>query len=167
LNKSVSSANKQPSIKSATDYKNLQYITRLLLLAIISVFIFSMFVIEQIKKPKFPGVKLQGRPALRDDGKWYDQFGELLPENAQRDLEYAARFWRGNQPSGLRETMQTNIEHACLHGQLASAVSPHGMTEDDKQKLSAYRVLAGELGYLVGPYKFHKGSGTVTAPITK
>ena len=40
------------------------------------------------------------------------------------------------------------------------------LTEEDKEILSAYRVLAHELGYDMGPWRYDKASGTGSAQAT-
>jgi hypothetical protein len=122
---------------------------------------------EKIEKAKLPGGELKGKLTQGSDKEWSDQFGARIPKDKARDLEYAARFWRGERPSQLRETMKKIIESAYAQGQFAYAVDSNGLSETDKEKLSAYRVLANELGYNIGPYELHKTSWTVTSPITK
>ena len=87
-------------------------------------------------------------------------------DQEDRDQLYAAKFWE-NQPKGMREVMAANIETALKKGQFASFVSPNGLDEKDKAKLSAYRQLARDLGYEMGQFTAHPESHTVSAPVSK
>ena len=118
------------------------------------------------EKQNRPGGELYGRPSQDADGKWRNQYGEELSEEESRDLEYATRFWE-SQPSGMREAMRENIEIAAQAGSISSFVDPKGISEKDKEKLSAYRVLAKEMGYEVGQYVTNRDSYTAVAPINK
>lgn len=122
-----------------------------------------------LEKRRLPGGPLQGRAAQGQDKKWRDQFGEALDSNKAQDMDYAARFWTRSQPTGMRENMMTIIESSANQDppQLASFIDPSGITEKDKEKLSAYRVLAEEIGYEVGPYVLNKRSHTALAPLRK
>ena len=121
-----------------------------------------------MERPKRPGGPLQGRPSEGLDKKWRDKFGELLTPEKAWDMEYAARFWQ-HQPEGMREAMMSNIESAAKQNppQIGYFVDPSGITEKDKERLSAYRVLAEEMGYEVGQYVFNKQSHAALAPIHK
>lgn len=84
-----------------------------------------------------------------------------------KDEVYAARFWE-EKPEELREVMIDNICQAAeKEGFIGSFVDPSGITEKDKEKLSAYRQLARELGYEVGEFKFYPKAHTARAPIYK
>ena len=121
-----------------------------------------------IEKPKRPGGELYGRPVQGHDGKWYDKFGQEISEQKARDTEYADRFWK-RQPPGMRDSMTDNIHRAAQETppMIGSFVDPAGMTEEDKEKLSAYRLLAEELGYEVGQYVFNASAYTARAEIKK
>jgi len=86
-------------------------------------------------------------------------------ERYVRDIIYAARFWARGQPSGYLKVMKEYIENA--KDMLHIFVSPEGIKEDDKEKLAAYRVLASQMGYEVGEYKFDKQTYIASAPIRK
>lgn len=88
------------------------------------------------------------------------------PGVEERDAAYAARFW-SNQPEGMREAMVTSIDSAASTGELGLFVDPGGITEKDRQRLSAYRALAKELGYDVGQYTFNPNSYAAIAPISR
>jgi len=84
-----------------------------------------------------------------------------------KDKVYAERFWERNKVQGLKDAMVENIRHAAERGQFSIFVSPDGISEDDKEKLSAYRQIARELGYEMGAYIFNKDTYGATAPLTK
>lgn len=125
------------------------------------------------EKPKLPGGELKGQPVQGPDGKWYDQFGEQIehrqsgvkPE-ADKDIDYAGRFW-ARQPKGMREAMEEIIRDAAKDGFISDLVGPGGIDEARKEKLSAYRRLAMELGYEIGKFQFKKGPNIVMAEIKK
>lgn len=108
-----------------------------------------------------PGGELYGRPVQGLDGHWYDKYGTPISE----DEEYSRRFWDKGQPKEMRSTMIGILESSIQNGHFSSFVDPSGITEYDKEKLSAYRILARELGYTIGQFSFNKKSYIATAPI--
>lgn len=112
---------------------------------------------------KRPGGPLQGKIIQGPDGKWYNEFGE----QASKDDIYSHLFWSRKQPPNLREAMMQNILSASQTGTFGVFVNPSGMTEEDKEKLSAYRVLARELGFEIGEFQFNKRSHNALATIKK
>ncbi len=130
----------------------------------------------KIEGPKRPGGELQGRNVQGPNGTWVDKFNEPLGAKESTDMEYAAKFWNRQDKNlspkyagQLRESMRGNIESAVngKRGSIGSFVDPTGVTEEDKEKLSAYRVLAKEMGYEVGDYAFDKRSHVASAQISK
>ncbi|MEK7571064.1 MAG: hypothetical protein AAB553_02210 [Patescibacteria group bacterium] len=120
----------------------------------------------------------EGREApslpIQRDGKFFD------PANSDRELTkdesdrmYSAAYWYENRetiPYGLRDQMISNIRSAGEpggNGQIGTFVDPEGITEKDRMKMSAYKVLAEELGYEVGEYTHHQKTHNVNAPISK
>jgi len=68
--------------------------------------------------------------------------------------------------------MQQSIESAIKLGIFSNFVGiiegtdgKKQLDEATKEKLSAYRKLAEEMGYSIGPFKLHEKAGTVTAEI--
>lgn len=64
----------------------------------------------------------------------------------------------------------TEIVHDAIasgYGSISCFVSMTGFDEKDLEKLSAYRVLARELGYEVGHYVLNPREGTASAPISR
>lgn len=97
-----------------------------------------------------------------------------------KDAVYAAQFWdqmswdKGDVfATSMKEAMKTSIESAAKtigpdgNGQFSLFVTPEGMAEKDKQKISAYRELAKEMGFQIGPLKRNEKSGTATGTIRK
>ena len=131
--------------------------------------------------PARPGVPLVQRP-LEINGVFYDPLhpprayqkadrsmeyrGGKPLEREEADRLYSERFWQ-RQPKGVREAMIENIQKGAESGFIGSYVDPGGITDDDREKLSAYRNLAKELGYEVGEYKFESNSHMARAPIRK
>lgn len=83
------------------------------------------------------------------------------------DEEYAKRYWT-RQPKGMKEVMEDYIRKSARErGLISHFVDPNKIAEDDKEKLSAFRLLAKQLGYEMGQYKFDKQTHTTTAEIKK
>ena len=115
---------------------------------------------------KRPGGTLKGKPVEGLDGKWYDPFGNEIIFDS-KDLEYSNRFWSHSKPLGLKEVMIEDIITGEKSGSIGSFVSSDGILEDDREKLSAYKVLAQQIGYEVGQFSFNDGAYTALAPIRK
>jgi len=122
--------------------------------------------------PMRPGGELKGVPVQGLDGQWYDIYGKKI----SKDKAFANLFWKKQEQKfknekfvkQLKETMEENIETGYKNsGKLGSFVDPKGITQEDKEKLSAYRLLAEELGYQVGEYKFDSNSFIASAKIDK
>lgn len=111
---------------------------------------------------KRPGGELHIRNIQQPDGTWKDGYGESLSPKDARDMAYAARFWE-RQPDGMLQVAKENLAKATESGQFSMVISPNGPDESDKEKMSAYRQLAKELGYDFGPFELHKNSHTITA----
>ena len=114
------------------------------------------------EKPKQMGGELREKSVQGPDGQWYNKFGEKITT----DEAYASMFWE-KQPKGMRETMINIIRDSEREGMIAFLSAQEGITQDLKEKLSAYRLLAKELGYEVGEFAFKAKAGTVTAQIRK
>jgi len=82
----------------------------------------------------------------------------LRPE----DPTYSAQFL-ATQPEGFEQAMQKNIRRSAEKGVISIFVSVDGMTPQDKQKLSAYRVIADQMGYDIGQWKYSPSQGTGSA----
>jgi hypothetical protein len=136
----------------------------------------------QIEKP-LPGAPLRMKP-VEINGKYYDP---LYPPKLSKDVNgreeyvggqeidkdtaYSMRFWSQNRPRGLRDVMRETIDNAAQTGSFsmfAGAVKgTNELDEASKEKLSAHRIIAKEMGYSIGGFKLNENAGTVVAPITK
>lgn len=138
------------------------------------------------RQPKLPGQPLEQAP-IEIDGRFYDPFnppkqyygkeGQMLfkgGEEITRDEAYSKMFWRHKgHVKGLREAMIDSLKSSISEGIIGVFVGVEErdykteLIQESREKLSAYRVLAKELGYEIGPYTFHKDSGSVVAKMTK
>lgn len=109
-----------------------------------------------------PGGPLVERPCF-DGGSWR-YFDERIVNS---DEMFADWFWAKNKKPGMRDIMEGVIESAVTEGRFTSFVDSTGITDDDRAKLSAYRVLAREMGYEIGRYKFNARSHNVSAEIRR
>jgi len=67
----------------------------------------------------------------------------------------------------MREVFQRAVERGAQTGQIGWFVDKTGITEDDRERLSALRQTAEELGYEVGNFVFSENAWTAMAPIKK
>ena len=114
---------------------------------------------------KRPGGPLIEKPYQNDSGRWF-HIGEEIPEQKAIDISYSIDFWRG-QPKGIREAMLGSLKTAFENQRLSIFVSPDGITDRDKMKISAYRVLGEEVGYKIGKFSFDKDTHVASGPIEK
>ncbi|OHA47750.1 MAG: hypothetical protein A2806_01480 [Candidatus Terrybacteria bacterium RIFCSPHIGHO2_01_FULL_48_17] len=132
---------------------------------------------EKEQEPKTPGGPVRERP-IQQDGKWY-HFGEEVSEERatalNRDHTYARQFWQRMQEEGLSPEQIRNYENA-LRGQiqnhaeqglLLENVSAGELADKDKEKLSALRELASEMGYEVGQFRRGEEPGLMRASLHK
>jgi len=130
------------------------------------------------KASKLPGGEYKPKP-IEINGVLYDGFhppkeiqrpdgtvAYIGGRKLDRDQVYAERFWQ-KQPKGKREVMIENIPRMADNGFVTSFVSQNGLSEEDREKLSAMRVLAKELGYDVGQFTFDSKTHIAKAPISK
>ena len=115
--------------------------------------------------PVRPGGPLVERPVQGADGNWY-HYGQMIPKKEAVDLDYAASFWK-NQPEGMEQTMMSVIETTAQEGTFWQYVDQEKMTDKDKEKISAYRVLAKQMGYSLGGFTHQSGKPTGHAPIER
>jgi hypothetical protein len=113
-----------------------------------------------------PGGALVQRPVQGPDGNWYMD-GRRISEEDARDYEYATRFWKRGQPETMRQNMTEIIEKAVQEGTFYLFVDQEEMTDEDKERISAYRVLAKQIGYRVGGFTHQPGKPTACAPIER
>ncbi len=121
---------------------------------------------------KRPGEPLKEKATSQDsEGNFLNQFEEKM----DKDEVYAEAFWQSKRLKGEDEKfIAKQIENykeiiikQAPSGMIGIFVNKDGITEDDKMKLSAIRILASSIGYKIGPYKFNENSGGVTATLEK
>src|SRR3989338_545484 len=139
---------------------------------------------EETQGEKRPEGEMVGNPKKDSDGQWYNKFVEKISQ----DDAYSDLFWEkqkklGNKPELIEK------QKAVMAGIIKDAIKPgetvgkfghaveqvggmtqeleKGIPESDKEKLSAYRVLAKELGYEIGLFQKNPKNWTVTAEIKK
>ena len=88
---------------------------------------------------------------------------QLEEQVSEDDKQFADEFFL-NSPSGMKQVMIKIIEKSVLTGRIAMAANMGKFTDKDKRKLSAYRVLAADMGYTIGKWGLTK-SGTALATI--
>ncbi len=106
--------------------------------------------------------------------------GHPSPEQQERDrlsriskdVAYAMRYWEKRTDPNTRKTMEEILTTALSKGafHIAVYISPNpadGISEKDKEKLSAYRLLADEMGYELGPFVLQRDAGNVRSDIRK
>jgi hypothetical protein len=120
---------------------------------------------ESSEAPARPGGALVERPVQGSDGNWY-MHGRRIPREEAVDYEYAATFW-AKQPKAMERTMMDIIEHAAQEGTFWLFVDQERMTDEDKERISAYRVLAKQMGYRLGGFSHQPGEPTGRAPIER
>lgn len=139
---------------------------------------------EETPEKKRPGGEMVGNPKKDSDGQWYNKLGEKISQ----DEAYSDLFWErqkklGNKPELIekQKAAMAGIIKDCVKpgetvGKFSHAIEQvggmtqeleKGIPESDKEKLSAYRVLAKELGYEIGLFQKNPENWTVTAEIKK
>ena len=88
---------------------------------------------------------------------------QLEEQVSEADKQFADEFFL-NSPSGMKQVMIKIIEKSVPTGRIAMAANMGKFTDKDKRKLSAYRVLAADMGYTIGKWGLTK-SGTALATI--
>lgn len=97
-------------------------------------------------------------------------FKEWLLDEALRpeDQQYAQR-WLSSRAPGTVQAIKQNIEQAAATGEISLFVDINGITDEDKGRLSAYRVIANQIGFEIGQWRYDrsKGTGSAHAPIAR
>lgn len=134
---------------------------------------------------KRPGKELTIKP-IEIDGIFYDPYNppKLFEDSdgkknykggkeIDRDEAYSMMFWSKERPDDLKDAMKDILNDSLKTGTVSifagAEESENGfeLEQESKEKLSAYRILAKELGYIIGPYKYNEKSGNVQATISK
>jgi hypothetical protein len=128
--------------------------------------------------PDRPGKSLHRRP-IEVGQEFYDPLHPpthiRLPDGTDqyvggrkidKDDVYAERFWEKHQYKGLKESMMGNIRNTLDKGYFGYFASDQGIDEQDKERLSAYRKLAKEIGYEIGQFTYNPKTHEVIAPLS-
>ena len=116
------------------------------------------------------------RPSEQQDGSWANAAGEKFTKDQAYAWEFWDSFWaQGKDIEPHKEAMRESITKAAetidpSTGEGELGILSGGGAEIDsysKQKISAYRELAREMGYEVGQLKLNQRSGTITGTIKK
>lgn len=116
---------------------------------------------------------------MREDG--YTKNKESQPEKEKsQDEIFAGRFWERQRDTGrskeligkFRDRLKEQIKEMIQNSPVEEGkqfikifVTREGITEEDKEKLSAYRLLAKEFGYEIGAFNLNRKTGVATAEI--
>ncbi len=101
-----------------------------------------------------------------------------IPEKLEsKDAVYAEKYWEGFIARGKKPELIEKLKQVAREVILNAAQSEEkivgvflgkeGLDEDTKGHISAYRVIAQEMGYEIGQFKVNKSSGTATGMIRK
>lgn len=99
--------------------------------------------------------------------KFFEWLNDLKFEGVDpKHHAYAQRYFQKNSPR-QKAAIQQLIADNAKTGVINTFVDMNGMTEEDKEKLSAYIVAGDEIGYEVGPWTYNRsgGTGSAQAPI--
>ena len=70
-------------------------------------------------------------------------------------------------PKGMLTTMQSIIRKSVVQGWFGMFADMGGYTDKDKNKMSAYRVVAADMGITIGPFILNRETGVARATITQ
>ena len=82
------------------------------------------------------------------------------------DKHYADKYF-ATAPKGMLDTMQSIIRKSIDKGTIRIFASMDGYTDSDKAKLSAYRVVAANMGITIGQWVLNRETGVARAAITQ
>jgi len=106
-----------------------------------------------------------GKPIQRSDGQWFDAYGKKMT----KDEAYSSMFWSKYADSDLCTRMQDSmteiLKSSFDKGMFNLFVSKSGIEQEDKERISAFRILANKSGYNLGELKFNPKSYTVSGKI--
>lgn len=85
-----------------------------------------------------------------------------------KDKDDAAKFW-SNHDAAMRESMVKVLEEAMKTDPplIYVHIDAEGFSEQNRQKLAAYRVLAEEMGWEIGAFDINSIAHTVSGPMRK
>ena len=82
------------------------------------------------------------------------------------DKQHAANYF-ATAPKGMVNTMQEIIRKSVVKGSIGMFADMSGYTDKDKNKLSAYRVVAAKMGITIGQWVLNRETGVARATITR
>tara|TARA_R110002020_G_C15742336_1_gene725234 strand:+ start:123 stop:395 length:273 start_codon:yes stop_codon:yes gene_type:complete len=86
------------------------------------------------------------------------------------DKHYADKYFASfssKRVQGMLPVMRQVIRDSVARGWIGIFASMDGFEESDKNKMSAYRVLAASMGITVGQWKLNRETGVARATITQ
>ena len=86
--------------------------------------------------------------------------------NNTTDKQHADNYF-ATAPKGMLDTMQGIIRKHIDKGTIGIFASMDGYTDSDKNKLSAYRVVASDMGITIGQWVLNRKTGVARATITQ
>jgi|SRR3989338_6489464 len=99
---------------------------------------------------------------------------DVIDQDKDENAVKAAAFWRWKDKEDsaievVKTKMTRDIDDALLEGggYLSVAVSGAGISEQDKQRLAAYHMIARDLGYNLGKFEFQKKTANAVARIER
>tara|TARA_R100001244_G_scaffold126191_1_gene96507 strand:- start:355 stop:636 length:282 start_codon:yes stop_codon:yes gene_type:complete len=81
------------------------------------------------------------------------------------DKQYADNYF-ATKPKGMLPVMQKIIRDSVVKGSIGTFADMDGYTDKDKNKMSAYRVVASDMGITIGQWILNRETGIARAAIT-
>ena len=86
--------------------------------------------------------------------------------NNTTDKQHADNYF-ATAPKGMLPVMQKIIRDSVVRGWIGTFADMGGYTDKDKNKMSAYRVVAADMGITIGPFVLNRETGVARATITQ
>lgn len=104
-----------------------------------------------------------------------NEITQMQPGTVDRDKEYGGRFWERLRDKKLskeelakeRENLKDDIRRMAEQGEFRISMSGSSLSEQDKERLSAMRLLAQEMNLKVGGFYIDKEKGIAVAQVEK
>jgi hypothetical protein len=82
------------------------------------------------------------------------------------DKQHADNYF-ATAPKGMLDTMQSIIRDSLVRGWFGIFACMDGYEDRDKNKMSAYRVVAADMGITIGSFVLNRETGVARATITQ
>ena len=82
------------------------------------------------------------------------------------DKQHADNYF-ATAPKGMLDTMQGIIRKSVAKGTIGMFADMSGYTDSDKNKLSAYRVVASDMSITIGQWVLNRETGVARASVTR